>query len=98
VPTSIVEAGADRHRAVEGTPVAVAAGREGERFGVEDVADIQAATNARVAIMVLIGADLAVEADAFEFGVDDKVDDARDRVGTVHRGGAAGEHFDALDQ
>ena len=49
-----------------------------------------------VAVGVLVEAVLAVEPDTFEIGIHDEVDDARHGVRAVGRGGAAGQHFDAL--
>ena len=50
-----------------------------------------------VPVVVLIAADLALDLEAIELGVEDEVDDTGDGVGAVDGGGAAGQHFDALD-
>ena len=51
-----------------------------------------------VVVVVLVHAVLRIEPHAFELVVHDEVDDAGDRVGAVHGGRAARQHFDALDQ
>ena len=52
-----------------------------------------------VEAVALVGdADVALELQPLIFVVEDEVDDARDRVGAIGRGGAAGHHFDAGDQ
>ena len=65
---------------------ATAAGRELGRLGVV------------VVLAVLDEAVLGVEADAFEVLLHDEVDDAGEGVRTVHGRGAAGDHFDVVDQ
>ena len=49
-------------------------------------------------LVVLPDAVVAVETDTFEVGVHDEVDDARDRVRTVHRRCAARQDFGAADE
>ena len=63
---------------------------------IEFVADGGAAADAGAIVVVLICGNLAVETKTVEIGIHDEVDDARDRVRTVHRRCAAGEDFDAL--
>jgi hypothetical protein len=47
---------------------------------------------------VLVEPVLRVDADTFEVSVHDEVHDARDRIRAVHRGCAARQYFDALDE
>ena len=102
---AVVEAGADRDGAVERAAVGRAAGRQRELGRArdclasrDDVAHVTALADARIVLVVLPDAVVAVEPDTFEAGVHDEVDDARDRVRTVHRRCAAGQDFGAPDQ
>ena len=56
------------------------------------------AGNLRTIVAVLISRPIAVDPQALEVGVHDEVDDTRNRVGAIHRRGAAGEHFNPLYQ
>src|SRR5690242_2113095 len=51
-----------------------------------------------IAIVVLEESGLPIDTNAVELGVQDEIHDAGDRVRTVDRCGATGEHFDALDE
>ena len=103
----IVKPGANRDRAVDRAPVPVAARRNAEtgetrvdalldqiarRHGRDGVQHV------RTVIAMLVHRPIAVEPDTFKMGVHDEVDDAGDRVRSIHRRSAAGEDFDPLDQ
>src|SRR5262245_3654449 len=94
----VVETDAQRHGAVEGAAVGYRTGWRGKATGSQDVAHVEVMADRRIAVVVLVEAILAVEPDTGEAGIHDEVDDARDRVGTIHRRGAARQHFGALDQ
>ena len=72
--------------------------------GVDGVRRLLRAKGAEVAeiglvvVLVVVEAVVGVDLDALVVRVEDKVDHARDRVGAVHRGRAAGEHVGALDE
>src|SRR4029079_2397572 len=87
-----VEAVSERH----GQIVAAAVGDAGFRgWGVSLV---EQRLHECIAVVVLIAADLTLDSKALEFGVQDEVDHAGDRVRAIDRGRAAGQDFDALDE
>src|SRR3546814_11479723 len=47
---------------------------------------------------MLVEGILAVEPEALEIGVEDEVDNARDRVRTIDRRGTAGQHVDPVNE
>ena len=50
-----------------------------------------------IPIVVLVAADLTLDLETLQPGVEDEVDNTRDRVGAVDGRRATGQHFDALD-
>ena len=100
VAMAVVEARAEREVDVERAAVGDAALRTAEAARGEAGRAVDQAGDVLVlqVVVVLIEAVLGVEADAFEIVVHDEVDDAGDGVGAVHRGGAAGQHFDTVDE
>ena len=70
--------------------------RVGRSASRDHVAQLHFA-GAAVVVVVLVEAVLGVEFNALEVLLHDEVDDAADRVRSVHGGRAAGQDFDPLD-
>ena len=65
---------------------------------IGEVVAIGAGNEARTCVATLRNADLPAQAQALEVALEDEVDHARDAIGAINGGGAAGQHVDALDQ
>src|SRR5258705_13648437 len=98
--TSVTDRGGEYHRATEGPAVGRITVSETEvpPIAMGDVVHGEPPADARVAVIMLVEAGLAIEPDPGEIGVDDEVDEAGDGFRAISRGSAAGQHLDALDQ
>ena len=59
---------------------------------------LQIRTRPGIVLRMVVEAIADIETNALEVVVHLEIDDARDRIGAVHRGSAAGQNVDALDE